>query len=67
MNTKDTDYYVEVQGVDGNGPFSFLIQKDCSQITIEKEDGDVLYIDIDKSELEIIRDAINKVLDNLKT
>lgn len=64
MNTTETDYYVEVQGVDDNGPFSFLIQKDCSQITIEKEDGDSIYIDIDKSELEIIREAINKVLNN---
>lgn len=64
MNTIETDYYVEVQGVDDNGPFSFLVQKDYSQITIEKEDGDSIFIDIDKSELEIIRDAINKVLNN---
>nr|WP_297306382.1 hypothetical protein [uncultured Flavobacterium sp.] len=60
MTINKTDYYIEIETEE----FTFLIQNDGSQISIEKEEGDSLYIDIDKSELEIIRNAINEVLNN---
>ena len=61
-NIIETEYYVEVRGVDD--PYSILVHTDCSQLTIEKEDGESINIDIDEYELELIRDAINIVLNN---
>lgn len=64
MGIKETDYYIELKGGSDTEPFLIRIQKDCSQISIEKEDGDGAYIDVYKSELKLIRDVINKVLND---
>lgn len=62
MKIKKTEHYTEIKGVDNNGKFLIRIQKDCSRFQIETEDNDT-YIDVNFSELKIIRDTITEVLD----
>lgn len=62
MITNKTEYYTEVETED----FIFLIQNDGSQISIEKDDGESLFIDLNKEELKAIFDSIKEIYDNLK-
>lgn len=58
MKINKTEYYTEIETDD----FTFLIQKDGSQISIEKDEGESLYIDLDIHELAAIYQAIKEAL-----
>ena len=63
MKIKDTEYYSELKFRDPYGKVTIRVQKDLSQIALETANGDC-YADIDRNELEAIRDFINLMLTN---
>ena len=62
MIVNKTEYYVEVETED----FIFLVQTDGTQISIERNDGESMYIDLNKDELKSIFESIKEVYENLK-
>lgn len=65
MQIIKTEHYIQFTSTDNNGVYRISIQKDCSQIRVDTEDGDV-YIDTNRKELTAIMDCIKEVLDNNK-
>lgn len=62
MIVNKTEYYIEVETED----FIFLVQTDGTQISIERNDGESMYIDLNKDELKLIFESIKEVYENLK-
>jgi hypothetical protein len=65
MRTIETPFQFIFQSRDDNGLFELRIQKDCSQLQLSSGMdgfGNSVYINIDKSELIVLKDMITKVL-----
>lgn len=63
MEVKRTKHYIEFHSSDNNGEFKIRVQKDCSQLQMETDDGDS-YVDVNYGELKAIRDCINEALES---
>lgn len=63
MKVTKGKHHTEISGRDMNGSFLIRIHNDCSQLMIESQNEDSMtFIDINKPELEIIRDTITNIL-----
>lgn len=58
-----TKQYIEFKSSDENGEFILQIQKDGSQIRLERED-DYAFIDVNLQTIKAIRDIFNEIIHN---